>query len=261
MRTGKRYIAGIAALLLVVPLAQMGGAAKKRQRVRSSLLAEGVNYTRILDRSGPFRIKVVDVDLSSSTTLDTVLAKDRLPKLETTSSMAQRTGALAAINGDYARPSGRPVFAFAADGALAQTSLSWGRNFSTGFNESVTYIGHPQESVWVQEDSEGGALLPVSRVNHSAEDAPIGSAEVRMFTAQGKKDAKPPAGQCAVRLQPNGEPLAQADGSGVRQSFVVETVSCPGTRLHPAGGIVLVSSLDSQYLLALQGMVPGETVT
>jgi hypothetical protein len=64
-----------------------------------------------------------------------------------------------------------------------------------------------------------------------------------------------------VRLQPNGEPLAQADGSGVRQSFVVETVSCPGKRLHPAGGIVLVSSLDSQYLLALQGMVPGETVT
>src|SRR5690349_20862068 len=99
-------------MALVIALAAMAATASpggaKGYEAWTEKLAKGVTLTRIKDPKGPYRIKVVTVDLNAAATLDVALASDKLPGFETTSSMARRHGAIAAINGDYARPSGRP---------------------------------------------------------------------------------------------------------------------------------------------------------
>lgn len=252
-----RWIAGIAVISLLMPLAQES-VASKSYRERTSTLAPGVSYTRIRDRSGPFRIRIVSIQMSEATTIDTVLSNDKLPKFENTTSMAQRTGAIAAINGDYARSSGRPVYTFAADGYLAQTPLDWGRNFSVTYDETASYIGHPEVTGWATE-ADGGATYPISMVNNIY--TPLFSTEVRLFTAQAGKDALPPSGHCLVRLMPLETPSLMTEAAGVEQSFQVDQVRCDGTRIRPMGGVVLASTLDSQYALAFQGLFPGEELS
>lgn len=258
MRFPKKYVAVAVSLLLVLPLAAESGA-RRRVRERTTELAPGVTYTVVRDYSGPFRIRYVSVDLAAGATLDTVLAQEKLPKFETTSSMAQRTGALVAINGDYAKTNGRPVHTFAADGDLAQTPLAWGRNFSTTFDESGTYIGHPQETVEVTE-VDSGTVYPISKVNYS--DTSIASDEIRLFTKRGAGAARAPSGHCLVRLQPFESPHLAEDGSGtVEQAFGVELVRCGGRSLRPQGGVILAATLDSVYRLQLEAMTPGEEIS
>jgi hypothetical protein len=253
----KRRIPALAlAGVALASIASQTGASK-RYRERTTTLATGVSYTVVRDASGPFRIRYVTVEPGTGATLDTVLANDKLPKFETTSSMAQRTGALAAINGDYARSNGRPVFTFAADGYLAQTPLSWGRNFATTWDRSATYIGHPEVTGWAYE-ANGGTTYPISFVNFS--DTPMNPSEVRLFTYQGGGAARAPSGHCLVRLQPLEPPYSMTE-AGVEQDFIVERVKCGGRSLKPQGGVILASTLDSQYSFALATMTPGEEVS
>ena len=66
--------------------------------------------------------------------------------------------------------------AFAADGILAQTELTFGRNFSPVYDESSSYIGRATTTVSVRgPDPE--SIYPVQYVNRSAEDIPIGSSD------------------------------------------------------------------------------------
>lgn len=78
-------------------------------------LGHGVGLTSIVDPRGPYRIKVLSVKLERRSTIDVALSNNVLPDFETTSSMARRHGALAAVNGDYAQPDGRPVYGFAEE--------------------------------------------------------------------------------------------------------------------------------------------------
>lgn len=87
---------------------------------RGEVLSPGVTHRRVDDPAGPFSSRVVTVDPSGPATLDVALAQDRLPGFETTSSMASRHHAVAAVNGDFGLPSGRPVHLFAEDGRLLQ---------------------------------------------------------------------------------------------------------------------------------------------
>ena len=121
-----------AALALVAGLAATLPATASGARRVSSHIASGVVYTRIVDPRGPWRVKVISIAPDSPARIDVALSNDRLPGLETTSSMARRNGALAAVDGDYARPSGRPVYTFARNGWLAQSTPSWGRSFALG---------------------------------------------------------------------------------------------------------------------------------
>lgn len=257
MRSAKAFIVAVVVAALTLPLGAESGAGR-RQRVRTTELAPGVTYTVMRDSSGPFRIRYVSVDLAAGATLDTVLAREKLPKFELTSEMATRTGAVAAINGDYAKPNGRPVHTFATDGDLAQTPLAWGRNFSTTADESGTYIGHPKETVEAVE-LDGGTVYPISMVNNA--DTAMSSSEVRLFTKRGAGAARAPSGHCLVRMQPYEKPHLAEDGSGVvEQAFGVELVRCGGRSLRPRGGVILASTLDSTYAAQFQLVTPGEEV-
>ena len=250
------------ALGLVLALAVGLGAPEKeaeagsRYRTRGTRIAKGVKFIRMLDRRGPNRIKILKVNLAAGTTIDTVLAQDQLPGFEKTSSMASRSSAVAAINGDYARPTGRPVFTFAADGYLAQTPLTWGRNFAVDAPETQAFIGHPQVSVWARDTDAGLAYEGKKRVN----DGPATRRQVARFTPAGGTEEISPAGTCQARMLPVEPPRTVAETTGVEATHEVEMVECGGASMSPEGGSVLQTPADGDYAPALASLTPGEQV-
>ena len=251
----RKALSLFAAFALCAALAAPGAAGPRRKRVTT--IAPGVTLTVIRDYSGPHRIRVLTLDRTAGASIDTVLANDKLPKFETTSSMAQRLGALAAVNGDYARPDGRPVYTFAADGHLAQTPLMWGRNFAVSQDESATYIGHP-EVIGAATEGDAGTTYPVARVNNGAP----GPEEVAAFTRQGGSVERAPDGHCLARIQPTGPPRLIAEGTpGTEIPGYVEVVECGGRGLRAQGGVVLVTPQSSQYAPAISMLTVGEEVT
>lgn len=250
-----RSLAIVLAILGASTAALLPSAAASK-RVRNSEIAPGVTLTVIRDYSGPFRIRVVSFQRGADVTLDTVLANDRLPKFETTSSMAQRSGAVAAINGDYARSTGRPVHTFAADGVLAQTPLAWGRNFALDHHGSNSYMGNPKVTSWARE-SDSGTSYPVSLVNAGE---PVGD-QIARFTREGGGIERPPAGACLVRLYASEPPRPLADSAGVEAKHFVHRARCGGKSMLPRGGSVLATPVTSVHAPALSLLTPGEEVT
>jgi hypothetical protein len=158
-------------------LTLLGGAAVLRSgvtrllpcfRVPDGQLAPGVTLTTIADPRGPWFGKIVTVAPQAAWRLDTVLAQNALPGLETTSSMARRTAALVAVNGDFALPGGRPVHAFAKDGRLLQTIADPGGRSRFFAVESrppyLPHIGTAQRDVLLSVPSTS-LTAPILSVN------------------------------------------------------------------------------------------------
>ena len=257
MRRGRvLYRASIVALALALGMAVMpaGGA---RVRTRSIELAPGVIFTRINDPRGPWSIRVVSIALAESSTIEPVLATGKLAGFERTSVIARRYGALAAINGDYARPSGRPVMTFAQDGELAQTELTFGVNFAVDADETQAYIKHQVPDVWLQEH-DSGAEHQIAAVNAGL---PAGE-QLKAFTSLGTGDEPPPTNSCNARIYPTTGPRLSYSRAGVEQPHVVNEVICKSRRLWPKGGRTLsapVGTLTAGSLVT--GLTPGDDVT
>jgi Phosphodiester glycosidase len=239
-----------------IALSLPGGAAPGRSWVRKKRIAPGVMYTRLKDASGPFRIHMLSIDASRPSTLDVVLSNDRLPGSETTSSMARRSGAIAAVNGDYAVGTGRPVYDFARDGSLDQTTEQWGRNFSLDTTETLSYIGHPRTKVWLRNLSTG-SLHAIDSVNQG--DPAVD--EVAMFTPSAEEDAKPPRQACSARLLPSEGPVLRTADPGVDSTFLVDKVVCAGYRLKRRGGVVLSTPSVGPRTIEITSMQPGQQIT
>ena len=150
-----KFIAPVVAILVSTALLSPGVEAQRSSRSRQSgRIASGVSYRLYSLRKPRNKVRVVTFSPSAAATLDTVLANNQLPGYERVRSMANRSNAIVAINGDYARPSGRPVFSFARDGSLdqgavfdsASGSYMYGRNFAIDVDERRTFFGHPGRS-------------------------------------------------------------------------------------------------------------------
>lgn len=265
--TSKQIVFGALAALLASAVVTSAGPgtraeARERYRIRRERVAPGLMLVRINDRRGPNRIRVLRVDASRELTLDTVLANDTIPGHETTSSMAERKGAIAAINGDYTLlPSdpgaGRPVNLFATDGELVTSSLIWGRNFALSHDEQSAYIGHPAVSITaLQHDS--GELWRIRDWNEHDTDG-IGFS---VYTPEGGTLFRPPENACSMRLAVPGTFEWNADGSGVEQDLVVEAFRCSPRRMARRGGIVVSAPVGSKQAAAMAAsVVAGETIS
>lgn len=249
----------IAALFVGTLVAGTPTQARKRKKPRNwtriHKLAPGVKYIQMKRAKGPYRIHVVSIKLNRRSTLDTVLAGNMLPGLERTSSMARRSDALVAINGDYARPSGRPVFTFAADGTLGQTPLMWGRNFSVNRSETQTFIGHPFTAAWMVNDSNG-MEFPIARVNAGAP----GPNELALFTPQGGYEERPPEDACSARLIRH-TPIAVRPDDGVEARYRVDQVFCGPRRLALKGGVVVSTPTEGKRVTEITSLLPGQDLT
>ena len=258
--TNKKLMRALAGVLSIstVAFSASPGVAGGYRLTRQRVVAPGLTYAAYRSYAPVNRVRVLTVDPAARTTLDLALARDRLPGWEKTSSMAQRHRAIAAINGDYGRPSGRPVFPFAADGHLAQTYLRepdltemYGRHFAIDRGETQTFVGHKRFVVSVA-DAQTGASVSIDSLNvfSNRPDAPVAERqpadELGLYTPVGAGDARPPAAACSVRLMPvaGSVPQAAADSGGVVQgTYYPARYVCRQEPLWRKGGIV-VSALQ-----------------
>lgn len=257
-----------AALGLVVCAATLSGApavggSKSRYWRRSEKVAPGIWLTRIVDREGPNRIRVLAVNPREALTLDVALANNTIPGRETTSSMARRHGAIAAVNGDftvlYGLPGeGRPVNVFAEDGELVGSPLIWGRNFAMSFDEESAFFGHPDFSVRLtQVDSP----LPW-RIRYW-NDPYLHEKGLAAYTPRGDYVINTPSNSCSARLLHTELPRRfSADQMSVEHSYVVDRVACRERRLARLGGVVVAAPRGSDWAKRIRtDLVEGETAT
>ncbi len=244
--------AGVALMAGVTLIAPSGAAG---YRERSVEIAPGVVFTKIRDPKGPWSIRVISIELQAASTIEPVLATGKLPGVERTSAIAARYGALAAINGDYFRESGRPVMLFAQDGELAQTALMPGVNFAVDQSETTAFIGHRKPELWLAEEDSGSSHV-VSMFNAGAPRY----RQIAGYSALGGRDEKPPYGACSARLYPTEPWRSTTTRIGTAQSHIVHEVACKSGRMFPKKGRVFSAPPATPKATAVTSLVPGESI-
>lgn len=240
-------------LLLVALIAGTVPAAHARQ-IMVRRVADGVIYRVYKENKPKLRIRTVTVVRKRVDDIRTVLGSGQLPGWERTSSISRRYGAVVAINGDYGRPSGRPVMAFAHGGSLKQTPLIWGRNFAVAPATRSSTIGHPHPQVWVEV---AGERKKISRLNNGG---PYGGG-LAMFDRAGGWLERPPKRSCSARLVPTGIPRTDAGRSGLVIRHRVQRVVCSKKRLFPMKGRVISAKWRTGGSAFIGSLTEGSEVT
>lgn len=223
----------------------------RRKIVKTRKIAPGLLFTRIVEKKVPRRTFVLKIDPSRPLTVDVALAANQLPARRTTSQIAERSGALVAVNGDFSVPGvGRPVHAFAQDGHLVQTADQQGPLFALRVDEQGVYLGKPELHVGVTNRDTGQTWL-LDRWNQGT---PV-PGEIAGFSPLGGTLELPPSYSCSVRLMPDGtRSLGEA---GVVWDHVVDTAGCFEGSLSRDGGVVLSAAPATDEATQLLAMTPG----
>ncbi len=216
-------------------------------------IGPGVNY-RHIEVAGPNQVHIVSVDLSERSTIDVALATNKVPGAERTSSMAKRHDAIAAINGDFTLPGGRPASNFVADGVPVQSAMTWGRNFAIDVDEENAFYGHPDLRTSFFDDAGEEHFVHIVNARAPRYD------QLALFTPKGAKEERPPRRACAARVRPTGPPRFQATSPGVERDFEVGAVRCAKRRMARRGASVLVAPRRSLYAPDVRGLDTGESI-
>jgi hypothetical protein len=221
---------------------------------RTQGLAPGVRH-RVL-RPGGVTAHVLTIDLAAASSIDTVLSNGALQGAETTSSMGRRSGAVAAVNGDFGLSNGRPVHVFAHDGELVQTAQVLGR--AIGFDAAGTQVsmGYPNaRTTLAVQTATGTATIGVPRWN----SGPAESSSLAGFTAAGGGLEVPPPGDCYAGLAPAGPRTVHPDG-GVDIPMTVSGTRCDGEPpLVPTTGAMLDGARYFGSGQFLEGLRAGQS--
>lgn len=199
-------------------------------------IARGLRLEKIVDKRTPRRIFVLKANLEQAIAFDVALAGPSFPMRETTTRIANRAGAIAAVNGDFGSRSGTVTHPFAEDGELVRTSDQLGTMFAVSANEQHVEVGHAPPSITVTDESTGRAFT-VNRWN----DGSPAPGEIAGSTAVGGTKYPAPSDACFVHLAPDGPPTA-AQGDGIDQRFTVDKAACQSAPMSPGGGGVVLSA-------------------
>jgi exopolysaccharide biosynthesis protein len=208
--------------------------ASSRYRTRTVRITRGLTLSRIQDRRGPNRIRVLKVDPRTRLTIDVALSNNELRGRERTSAMARQHGAVAAINGTYGLPWGRPIGLFSEDGKLQTSPLMGKRAFSITRDEQTANVGSPSMSMSASVLDTGSRW----RIDSWNEGRP-GRREIAALTPAGTSYLKPPMWACSARLYPVGPHMWTKAGNGLTTDYVVDAARCGEQRMRPHGGTVL----------------------
>ena len=255
--TGKVALAAFLTIctLAVQAAGQMSASGADRFTIRRSQVSPGVRLTRIIDSRGPNRISVLTVDPSRAPTIDVALARNKLPGNQRTSGMAAEHGAVAAVNGTFGLPGGRPVGLFAEDGDLKTSSLTWGRAFAPTHDKTNYFFGHPGFSVTATGDTSGTIL----RV-HTWNEGPPAKDEIAGYTTAGRRMIQPPTDACSARLLPRSKQAWAENQDGFERQMIVDRVRCSDQRMKRLGGIVLATPTWGLLAPKLRSLLQGEPV-
>jgi len=248
----------MAVLLVSVLVTGLNGAPAGAAKVSAKTvkLAPGLTWTSIVDPMGPFRINVLTVKPSRFVRLDVTQAGTVLPAIATTSRMAKRAHALAAVNGDFGAWDGAATHPYMQDGDLVQTGVQVGSLLAFATNLKLAYVGRPDLSLTVDD---GGSHKP--RKIAAWNGGPPLLDQMVGFTDAGGTLQVPPAGACSVRLLPSG-PSTWAPGKLEMQgTYTVDTVECGGSSMPTKGGVVLSTLPTSIRAGWVQSLVPGQALT
>ncbi len=230
-------VLAVVGLLVVVagagPAEAMGdGPGTRTAEVRA--LAPGVEYRRIVREDGPVVAHVVAVSRDAGLAVRAVLSNDRVggpePAQERTSAMCLRVRCIAAVNADFAFPSGQPVGAVATAGELLRSPVPTHHQLSVTASGDLTLGTLAWSAQLVASD-----LVPVPVMGLNV-DRPA-DAVVLYTPAYGPSTATNEHGaELVVRL------VEPTQSLRVRQTAMVELVGFGpgrGNSAIPAGGAVL----------------------
>jgi len=226
---------GCFVVLALVLQSDPGAVARSRYRVSTVRVAKGLHLSRILDRRGPNRIRVLTVNPATPLTIDVALSNDAVPWRETTSSMTRRRGAIAAVNGTYGLPWGRPIGLFAEDGHLKTSPLMGNQAFSMSYDEEAAFFGHTNLQMRARVLHTNARW----RIDDWNEPGRPGPSEIAALTPAATGYLKPPQRACSARLYPAHKPMWTENGKGIATDYVVDAVRCSENRLWPRGGTVV----------------------
>lgn len=169
--------------------------------------------------------------------------------------MAKRHKAVAAINGDFGTPSGRPAHTFAEDGDLKQVSFARAPTFAMTRDERTANFGRPSEAVTAKETD----TWEVERWNFGEP----GFTDLSGFTAPGGSLEVPPTNACSTRLQAASGRRWAPGKAGVEVDFHVTEVGCAPQAFGPPGPgqVVLAAQPGSDGAILLNSLSLGEAVT
>ncbi len=198
------------------------------------MLAPGVEYRRLIRSRGPVVANVVAVQRDAGFTLRAVLSNDRVggpgPAQERTSAMCQRLGCVAAVNADFAFPSGEPVGGVVAGGELLRSPVPSHHQLSVTAGGGLALGTVAWSATLVASD-----LIPVPIVGLNVERPP--DAVVLYTPAYGVSTATNEFGaELVMRL------VEPAQALRLEQTAMVELVSLAaggGNSPIPPDGLVL----------------------
>jgi phosphodiester glycosidase len=225
------------------------GAPGDHPRVR--VIAPGVTLTTMVDQRIPRRAYIFTIDPSQGATLDVTLADDQIPGLEPTSSMARRSGAIAAVNGDFGFTSGRPVHPFVLDGVLGQTSQAVGAALAI-LSDGSMVIGKPKVAVSATE-ADTGETWAVGSWNHGRPRP----GELTASTAIGASLETRPF-DCSARLVPAADPVPT--DVGWTRDYAVDVTACRAQTLSPGDGVLLSGEPGTDEGTFVRSLSLGETI-
>jgi hypothetical protein len=206
----------LACMLCLAATGPAPAAADRRPRVTTRRVAPGVTHVRIVRRHPPNRINVLRVAVRARPAVDVVLARPDSFGFGKTSRVAERYGAVAAVNGTFSLDNGRPYSVFARNGNLEASPLMWSRAFSLSADETRLSIGHPRLEVTL-EDPDSDATWTLDSVNERPWPG-----EMALYTPAGGRFYRPPWNACSARLRGDGGLEWGEEASGVLRTYVVE---------------------------------------
>ena len=218
-------------------------------------LAEGVKIKWMRAPAAPNRIKVVTFNPEAPLALDVALANGRLPGRETTSSMARRHRAVAAINGTFGLPWGRPIGLFVEDSYLKASPLVWGNGFALAHDEQSSYVGHPTTRVILSRTTDTS-----SSVIWAWNEPGLPSTPLVGYTPAGGRRVTPPGNACSARLVDQDLASWAENNDGIQREYVVDRVVCREAPLRRAGGTVISAPNGSRLIDRIRTLGEGEVV-
>lgn len=223
---------------------------KKKKEPKRFKVVPGVRYSRFRREGSDVHLLKVNTD--GAVTLDTALSNDKLSGHERTTRMAKRHDGVAAINGDFGTPSGRPSHTFAEDAELEQLSFAVAWNFAITKDEKETFFDRPHETITADEDD----LWRIDRWNFGEP----GATDISAYTPSGRGLETPPSNACSAELSRLAGPRWAPGMAGVETPYKVDAVACAAEPLTVNGGLVLAAQPGSDGAILLESLAVGEEV-
>lgn len=228
-------------LVLTYPVTAIGAPPDHRH---ARAVAPGLTLIRLRWDDGPIRAWALRLDLWKGATPSVALGARRFPSYRaTTSDVAAREGALAAVNGDFGDY--RPEHAFVRDGRIVQTGYDPREVLAIAGTSA--FVARPLLHVVAVAERDG------VRLDAWNSGPPAGGAIVGFSSVGGLVEA-PPARACSARLRTIEEPPEDP----VR--YEVEAVRCGPEAMMVDGGVVLSARRKGPGSRWIRGLTVGESI-